>query len=112
MSAGSNRPVRLSDIDRAVCDVFGLSKETLQSSRRSQHVSAPRMLAMFLARKLTRAGLNEIGQHFGGRSHSTVISAHKRVADWIAEQSDIDLSGQRCKIDDAIRRVEARLRTG
>jgi chromosomal replication initiator protein len=112
MSNNSGKLIRLGDIDHAICDVFGLGKETLQSSRRSQHVSAPRMLAMFLARKLTRAGLNEIGQHFGGRSHSTVISAHKRVAEWISQHSEIELSGQRCKIEDAIRRVESRLRVG
>lgn len=111
MQAGT-KAVRLADIEHAVCDVFGLAKNSLQSGRRAKDVSTPRMLAMFLARKLTRAGLTEIGAHFGRRSHSTVISAHKRVTDWMANQSEIDLGPQRCKIDDALRRVEAQLRTG
>jgi chromosomal replication initiator protein len=108
----AGRAVRLADIERAVCHVFQLPKESLQSQRRAKQVSAARMLAMWLARKYTRAGLAEIGQYFGRRSHSTVISAHKRVTDWIAGQSEIELSDFRCKVDDALRRVEAQLRTG
>jgi chromosomal replication initiator protein len=107
-----NRPVRLADIERAVCDVFSLPKESLQSERRAKQVSTARMLAMWLARKYTRAGLSEIGQYFGRRSHSTVISAHKRVTDWIDGQSEIELSHARCKVGEALRKVEAQLRTG
>jgi chromosomal replication initiator protein len=108
----AGRAVRLADIERAVCHVFQLPKESLQSQRRAKHVSAARTLAMWLARKYTRAGLAEIGQYFGRRSHSTVISAHKRVTGWIAGQSEIELSDFRCKVDEALRRVEAQLRTG
>ena len=43
------------------------------------------MLAMWLARKYTRSGLNEISRYFGRRSHSTVISAQKRVDRWLAD---------------------------
>ncbi|HTQ38703.1 MAG TPA: DnaA/Hda family protein [Pirellulales bacterium] len=108
----AGRPVCLADIEQAVCDVFSLPKESLQSQRRARQVSAARMLAMWLARKYTRAGLSEIGQYFGRRSHSTVISASKRVTDWIDGQSEIELSHARCKVDEALRRVEAQLRTG
>jgi chromosomal replication initiator protein len=107
----ASRAVRLSDIERAVCDVFQLPKESLQSQRRAKQVSMPRMLAMWLARKYTRAGLAEIGEYFGRRSHSTVISAQKRVADWLSTQSEIDVTQSRCKVDEALRRVEAQLRT-
>jgi chromosomal replication initiator protein len=106
------RTVRLVDIERAVCGIFGLPGESLQSSQRTKNVSAPRMLAMWLARKHTRAGLNEIGQYFGRRSHSTVISAHKRVTDWMTQQSELELADRRCQIDEAIRRVEDQLRVG
>ncbi|HZZ29411.1 MAG TPA: DnaA/Hda family protein [Pirellulales bacterium] len=108
----SGRTVRLVDIERAVCDVFSLPKESLQSPRRAKPVSTARMLAMWLARKYTRAGLSEIGEYFGRRSHSTVISAHKRVTGWIDGQSEIELAHARCKVDEALRRVEAQLRTG
>ena len=69
------------------------------------------VLAMWLARKYTRAGLAEIGEYFGRRSHSTVISAQKRVTGWIDGQSEIELTDSRCKVDEALRRVEAQLRT-
>ncbi|MCC7086740.1 MAG: chromosomal replication initiator protein DnaA [Pirellulales bacterium] len=108
----SRKAVRLTDIERAICDEFGLSNESLQSGGRTKAISSARMLAMFLARKHTRAGLAEIGQHFGRRSHSTVISAQKRVSDWLSNQSDIDLSERRCTVDEAIQRVEQRLRAG
>jgi chromosomal replication initiator protein len=107
----AGRAVRLADIEQAVCNVFQLPKESLQSQRRAKQVSAPRMLAMWLARKYTRAGLAEIGEYFGRRSHSTVISAHKRVTGWIDGQSEIELTDSRCKVDEALRRVEAQLRT-
>lgn len=106
------RGVRLADIERAVCDVFGLPIESLQTNRRTKNVSTPRMLAMWLARKHTRAGLSEIGQYFGRRSHSTVISAQKRVADLLAKQKQVDLSDRSCVLEEAIRCVEEKLRAG
>jgi chromosomal replication initiator protein len=105
------RAVRLADIDKAVCSVFGLEAETLQSGRRAKDVSHLRMLAMFLARKHTRAALSEIGQHFGRRSHSTVISAHKTVTGWVAKQSKIELTGKSWNVEEAIRCVEEQMRT-
>ncbi|MCA9174668.1 MAG: chromosomal replication initiator protein DnaA [Planctomycetales bacterium] len=104
------RAVRLKDIESAVCDVFGLQPEDLHSERRSRAVSQPRMLAMWLARKHTRAAFSEIGDYFGGRSHSTVISASKKVSGWVQDGSAIQVAHGECPIDDAIRRVETRLR--
>ena len=68
------------------------------------------MLAMFLARKHTRAALSEIGQFFGRRSHSTVISAHKKIEKWVSGGGSLDLDGRRCYVEDVIRRVEESLR--
>lgn len=106
----SSRPVCLADVEHAVCDVFGLPPDSLQSDRRSKSVSEPRMLAMWLARKHTRAGLSEIGRHFGRRSHSTVISAQKRVSDWLTRQGELHPANRACSIEETIRRVEERLR--
>ena len=61
------------DVQKAVCDVFGVEPAQLRSERKGRAVSEPRMLAMWLARKYTRAAWSEIGQFFGRRSHSTVI---------------------------------------
>ncbi len=106
----SGRAVRLADIDKAICEVFGLESESLQSGRKAKTVAHPRMLAMFLARKHTRAALSEIGQFFGRRSHSTVISAHKKIEKWVSGGGSLDLDGRRCYVEDVIRRVEESLR--
>lgn len=101
--------VRLADIEQAVCQVFDLSPKNLRSSTRSRRISHPRMLAMALARKHTRAGLAEIGEFFGRRSHATVISASKKVDVWQATGSRVRMTDQECLVEDAIRMVERRL---
>src|SRR4029453_10838146 len=73
------RVVQLADIDAAVCNVLRLPGGSLQSKQRVWAVSHPRMLAMFLARKHTSSAYSEIGQHFGGRNHSTAVAAEKKV---------------------------------
>ena len=103
------KSVRLADIDKAVRDVFGLESEALQSPRKGKEVSHPRMLAMWLARKYTRAALSEIGRFFGGRSHSTVISAQKKVDVWMARGEPLPTPGGDCRFEDALRRVEQAL---
>jgi len=108
----SGRVVRLSDIEKAVCVAFGLESGTLHSGGKSKRVSHPRMLAMWLARKHTRAALSEIGQYFGRRSHSTVISAQKRVDDWMAAGEPLQLADRTWDVDEAIRQVERHLMAG
>jgi len=107
----SGRSVRLTDIEKAVCSAFGLESGCLQSSKRGRTVNQPRMLAMFLARKHTPAALVEIGSYFGRRSHSTVISAHKSVAQWVSKRVPVQLAGTLWDAEEAIRRVEDLLRS-
>ncbi|MDO5565533.1 MAG: DnaA/Hda family protein, partial [Planctomycetia bacterium] len=75
----SRRTIRLEDIEAAVLEIFGLQDESLRTKSRAKQFSYPRMLAMYLARKYTRSALSEIGRYFGDRSHSTVISAQKKI---------------------------------
>jgi chromosomal replication initiator protein len=110
MIRSSAPAVRLPDIERAVCDVFGVSADELQSDGKSKAFAHPRMLAMWLARKHTRAALSEIGQYFGRRSHSTVVSAQKRVDVWKAAGKRIALANRVWSLDEAIEQVERRLR--
>jgi chromosomal replication initiator protein len=110
--AHSGRAVRLPDIEKAVCEVFGLEPASLQSDVKGKRVSHPRMLAMWLARKHTRAALSEIGHFFGRRSHSTVVSAQKRVDGWMTSGQQLDLAEHHWPVDDAIRQVERRLAVG
>lgn len=109
----SNRKsVKLADIEKVVCETFGLGEDSLQSRSRTKQVSAPRMLAMWLARKYTRNALSEIGKYFGNRSHSTVVSAQKKVDSWISDEAEIDLHEQPCPIGELIRKVEQNLQAG
>jgi chromosomal replication initiator protein len=108
----SNLAVKLTDIDKAVCDVFGLTAASLKSTVKAQAVSHPRMLAMFLARKYTRAPLSEIGAYFGRRSHSTVISAQRKVESWMAKGAAVRMDNRAVSLEETLRRVEQQLRTG
>jgi chromosomal replication initiator protein len=78
--------VGLRDVERAVCQLFEIEPETLKSDSRARALSYPRMMAMYLARKHTGAAYSEIGRHFGGRNHSTVISAEKKVLGWLRDE--------------------------
>lgn len=108
----SSRVVQLRDIEAVVCDVFGVSAESLHSNRRGEDVQHPRMLAMFLARKHTRAALGEISRYFGRRSHSTAISAHRTVETWMEERRTLTLARHTCDIEQTIRKIEERLQAG
>lgn len=103
--------VHLRDIERAVCNKFELEPNDLRSPDRSRKLANIRMLAMWLARKHTGAALSEIGDYFG-RSHSTVVSAEKRVKEWLKSESTIRSGKGDCRVPDAIRDLENRLRTG
>jgi chromosomal replication initiator protein len=103
--------VRLADIQRAVCDEFGVEASSLKSDRKTRGIAEPRMLAMWLARRYTRAALSEIGDFFGRRSHSTVVSAQKKLDALIGRRGQLVMGDQLCGVEEAIRRIEARLRT-
>jgi chromosomal replication initiator protein len=103
--------VKLADIQRAVCEVFGVESSSLKSQRKTRAIAEPRMLAMWLARRYTRAALSEIGDFFGRRSHSTVVSAQKKFDKLISANGALVVCDQSCPVEEAIRRIEAKLRT-
>ncbi len=108
----NTRVVRLADIEKAVCKFFGLEPQSLQSDDKGRRISQLRMLAMWLARKHTRVALSEIGKFFGHRNHSTVISAQKKVDQWVAHDEPLRMSEQTWKIEEAIRQLERQLTAG
>lgn len=109
----AGRPaVDLGDIQKAVCDMFGLPSGALRSRGQQRSVSQPRMLAMYLARQYTRAAFSEIGDYFGNRSHSTVIAATKRVENWIHESTPLRRGSQVVQPRQLIEAIESMLRTG
>ncbi len=102
--------VQLVDVQQAVCEVFGIEPASLRSGRRTSAVAHPRMLAMWLARKHTRAALAEIGEFFGNRTHTTVISANKKVGEWMNDPQSVKLADHTLTLAEAVRKVEERLR--
>jgi chromosomal replication initiator protein len=68
------------------------------------------MLVMFLGRKWTRAGLSEISRSVGRKSHSTVLSAQQRVKRMMADGKTVPVGFGNCRLEDAIKRIEAKLR--
>jgi len=106
------RVVRMADIERAVCDLFGLDAAELKSARRTRSVSEPRMLAMYLARRHTRAAYSEIGEYFGGRNHATVISADRKVAEWLAGDAQVKVASQSWRLADVLCTLEQQLLAG
>jgi len=77
----SERKVTIDEIIRKVSEHYNLRMSDMISARRSRVISRPRQVAMFLAKTLTSKSLPEIGRRFGGRDHTTVIHAVKRIED-------------------------------
>ena len=75
----SERKVTIEEIIRKVADHYNLRMSDMISARRPRTISRPRQLAMFLAKNLTSKSLPEIGRRFGGRDHTTVIHAVKKI---------------------------------
>ena len=75
----SQRRITIDDIQRKVADYYNLRLSDLLSARRSRQIARPRQVAMYLSKILTTRSLPEIGRKFGGRDHTTVIHAVKRI---------------------------------
>ena len=67
---------------------------------------------MFLARKYTRTALSEIGEFFGNRQHSTVISAQKKVEQWLTSDDAIQVGRNRVTVREILRSLESNLQVG
>jgi chromosomal replication initiator protein len=65
----------ISTVRKAVCDYYNLTKQQITSANRTKNISNARQIAMYLCRKLLDATYDDIGREFGGRDHSTVMSA-------------------------------------
>ncbi len=87
---GHQRRVTIDEIQKLVSQHFELKPLDLVSARRARAVARPRQIAMYLAKRLTTRSLPEIGRKFGGRDHSTVIHAVRRVEELRDQDRDID----------------------
>jgi chromosomal replication initiator protein len=86
----SQRRITIDEIQRSVCEHYGIRHAEMTSARRAREVARPRQVAMYLAKRLTPRSLPEIGRRFGGRDHTTVIHAIKRIKELRAADSELD----------------------
>ncbi len=82
--------VKIEDIQRVVARQYNVSRSDLLSSRRTANVVRPRQVAMYLAKTLTLRSLPEIGRRFGGRDHTTVLHAVRKIENLVG--SDMTLA--------------------
>ena len=73
------RKVKIEDIQKLVATHYNVSRADILSSRRSAGVVKPRQVAMYLSKILTLRSLPEIGRRFGGRDHTTVLHAVRKI---------------------------------
>jgi len=86
------RKVKIEDIQRLVANHYNVSKSDILSSRRTATVVRPRQIAMYLSKTLTLRSLPEIGRRFGGRDHTTVLHAVRKIEGLTG--SDVALAGE------------------
>lgn len=91
----NDKRIGVDDIQKAVADHFDVKLSDMVSARRARSIARPRQVAMYLSKTLTSASLPEIGRQFGGRDHTTVMYAVKKVTQLCAEDGafaeDVDL---------------------
>ncbi len=79
--AASSRIVSIDNIQKTVADYYKIKVADMHSQKRTRNLARPRQIAMALAKELTNQSLPEIGESFGGRDHTTVIHACRKVAE-------------------------------
>ncbi len=84
VGAGDQKRVRIEDIQRVVARHYNVSRQELVSNRRTRVIVKPRQIAMYLSKTLTPRSFPEIGRRFGGRDHTTVLHAVRKIEELIA----------------------------
>ena len=85
----SQKKLTIDDIMKTTCEHYNLRMSDMTSARRSRTVARPRQMAMYLAKKLTPRSYPEIGRMFGGRDHTTVLYAVRKIEELIAAEPQI-----------------------
>ena len=84
----NDRRVTIEEVQKKVAEHFNIRLADMHSARRSRQVSRPRQVAMYLSKQLTSCSLPEIGRKFGGRDHTTVMHAVKKVEELQGQDRD------------------------
>ena len=76
-----NRQISVENIQKAVADFYSIKVADMYSKKRPANIAKPRQIAMFMAKELTQKSLPEIGELFGGRDHTTVLHAVRKITE-------------------------------
>lgn len=87
----ANRRITIEEIQKCVAEHFNIKLVEMSSARRSRQVARPRQIAMYLSKQLTTRSLPEIGRKFGGRDHTSVMHAVRKVEELRAADSNFDM---------------------
>ncbi len=77
-------PVSVARIQQAVAESYGVPVEKMKARGRASQIAHARQVAMYLARELTHLSLAQVGEHFGGRDHTTVLHAQRKITEEVA----------------------------
>ncbi len=88
--SASDSFITVESIKRTVCKYFAVSLKDMDSIKRTRNIALPRQIAMYLSRELTDESLPKIGESFGGRDHSTVLHACKKISSDIINDETIN----------------------
>jgi chromosomal replication initiator protein len=86
---GAEKRITVDDIQKACAEHYGMKQADLISERRNRAIARPRQAAMWLAKQLTTRSLPDIGRRFGGRDHTTVLHAVRRIDQLRAEDAQL-----------------------
>lgn len=86
----SNGQITVENIQKTVADFYKIKVADMYSKRRPANIALPRQIAMYLAKELTQKSLPEIGDLFGGRDHTTVLHAVRKISEARAKQAELN----------------------
>ncbi|VFR23360.1 Chromosomal replication initiator protein DnaA [plant metagenome] len=86
----SNGQITVENIQKTVADFYKIKVADMYSKRRPANIAMPRQVAMYLAKELTQKSLPEIGDLFGGRDHTTVLHAVRKISEARAKQAELN----------------------
>jgi chromosomal replication initiator protein len=89
VGSGEPKRVRIEDIQRIVARHYNVSRQELVSNRRTRVIVKPRQIAMYLSKTLTPRSFPEIGRRFGGRDHTTVLHAVRKIEDLLTADTKL-----------------------
>ncbi len=89
VTVDKNRNFNIPNIMKSVAIYFNIKVTDIKSKQRNREISLPRQIAMYICREHTSSSLPEIGKQFGGKDHTTVLFAHKKITALVKENNEI-----------------------